>query len=59
MAELKPPETAVVMVPVDLAPCAIVIDVGAAVKVNAGTAMSSEMLAVWVTPPPTPVMVTI
>jgi hypothetical protein len=59
MAELKPPDTAVVMVLVPLAPCASDTDVGDAERVNAGAVTVSETAAVWVTPPPVPVTVTV
>jgi hypothetical protein len=57
MAELKPPNAAVVMVLVPFAPCAIVIDAGDAERLNAGVVTVSETTAVWVTPAPVPVTV--
>ena len=57
IAELKPPETAVVMVLVPLAPCATETDAGEAAMVNPATV--SVTLAVCVKPPPVPVTVTV
>jgi hypothetical protein len=60
IAESKPPETAVVMVELPLAPCATETDVGEAASVKAGTGVEvtvSEMVAVWVMLPPVPVTV--
>lgn len=57
MAELKPPETAVVMVEVPLAPSATETDAGEADCVKAGATTVSETLAVWVRLPPVPVTV--
>ena len=57
-AELKPPETAVAMVLVPLAPCATVTDAGEAEMVNAGGATVNDTVAVCVSPPPVPVTVT-
>lgn len=57
MAELKPPEMAVAMVLVPLAPWATDTDTGDALIVNAGAVTVSETVAVWVTPPPVPVTV--
>jgi hypothetical protein len=60
IAELKPPETAVVMVDLPVLPSAIDTEVGEAASVNAGVAAEvtvSEMVAVCVMPPPVPVTV--
>ena len=60
MAELKPPETAVVMVEEPLAPWATETEVGEAEIVKAGVPAAvtvSETEAVWVRPPPVPVTV--
>lgn len=57
IAELKPPETAVVMVAVPLAPWATDIDVGAAMVNAAGALTVSETDTVCVSPPPVPVTV--
>lgn len=57
IAALKPPETAVVMVLVTLAPCMTDTDVGEAAMVNAGAGTVSETVAVCVIPPPVPVTV--
>jgi hypothetical protein len=59
IAELKPPETAVVIVLVPLAPCTTDTDAGEAVMVNAGVVTVSDTVAVWVSPPPAPVTVTV
>ena len=59
-AELKPPETVVLIVEPPLAPCATETDVGEAAIVKAGTAAAVTvrvMVAVWVSPPPVPVTV--
>jgi hypothetical protein len=59
-AELKPPETVVVMVELPLLPCTTETEVGEAASVNAGVAVAvtvSETVAVWVRPPPVPVTV--
>ena len=60
IAELKPPETAVVMVEVPLLPCATETDVGEAVSVKALTGAEvtvREMVAVWVMLSPDPLTV--
>lgn len=60
IAELNPPETAVVMVEVPLLPAVTVTAVGDAERVNAGVAAAvtvSETEVVSVSPPPVPVMV--
>jgi len=60
IAELKPPETAVVMVDLPVLPCATETDVGEAASVKAGTGAEvtvSEMVAVWVMLPPVPLTV--
>jgi len=60
IAELKPPETAVVSVEVPLLPCATETEVGEAASVKAGTGAEvtvSETLAVCVMLSPEPVMV--
>ena len=58
IAELKPPETAVVIVLVPVAPCTTERAAGEAAMVNADGAVTvSETVAVWVSPPPVPVMV--
>ena len=57
MAELKPPETAVVMVLVPLAPRATVTDAGEAEIVNAGAVTVSVTAAVCVSEPAVPVTV--
>lgn len=57
MAELKPPETVVVMVLVPLDPCTTDSDDGEAAMVNAGAVTVRATVAVWVTPPPVPVTV--
>src|SRR5215475_8218795 len=62
MAELKPPETAVVMVELPDAPLAIEIELGDAemVKLGVGTVVMIMLtLMLWVTLPPVPVMVTV
>ena len=56
-AELKPPETTVVMAPIDLAPGATETEVGEAERVNAVAVTESETVAVCVKPPPVPVTV--
>jgi len=59
IAELNPPETAVVMVLVPLAPWRTDTDAGDAAKVNAGGTLTvSETAAVCVSPPPAPVTTT-
>lgn len=56
VAELKPPETVVVMVDVPLAPCATDTEEGEAASVNGGGAVTLRItLDVWVSPPPVPV----
>jgi hypothetical protein len=60
IAELKPPDTAVVMVETPLLPCATETEVGEAVSVKAGVAAAvtvSEIVADSVRPPPVPVTV--
>jgi len=60
IAELKPPETAVVTVEVPLLPAATETEVGEAARVKAGTGAEvtvSETVAVCVIPPPVPVTV--
>ena len=60
IAELKPPETAVVMVEVPLPPCTTDTEVGEAESVNAGVPAAvtvSDSDAVCVRPPPVPVTV--
>ena len=57
IAELKPPETVVVMVLVPWAPCATDTDAGEAEMVNAGAVTVSDTVAVCVSPPPVPVTV--
>jgi hypothetical protein len=60
IAELKPPETAVVMVEAPLLPCTTETEVGEAVSVKAGLATAvtvSEIAADSVRPPPVPVTV--
>lgn len=57
MAELKPPETAVAIVLVPLAPWATETEAGDAVMVNAGVVTTRETVAVCVSPPPVPVTV--
>jgi len=60
IAELKPPETAVVMVDTLLLPCDTETEVGEAVSVKAGLAAAvtiSEIVADSVRPPPVPVTV--
>ena len=57
IAELKPSKTAVVMVLVPLAPCATETVAGEAAMVNPVTV--SVTVAVWDTPPPVPVTVTV
>jgi hypothetical protein len=57
IAELKPPETAVVMVLVPLAPGATDTDAGEAATVNAGALTVSDRVAVCVSPPPVAVTV--
>src|SRR5258708_1941700 len=62
MAELKPPETAVVIVELPAAPFAIEIELGDAeiVKLGVGTVVMVRLtVVVWVVEPPTPVMVTV
>ncbi len=57
MAEVKPPETAVVMVDLPLLPCATETDVGEAEMVKAGVVDEvtvSETVAVCVIPSPAP-----
>ena len=59
-AESKPPETAVVIVELPLAPCATETDVGEAAIVNAGTGAEvtvRETVAVWVMLSPVPLTV--
>lgn len=59
-AELKPPETVVVIEEDPLLPCTTEIDVGAAASVKAGVAAVvtvSETVAACVRPPPVPVTV--
>jgi hypothetical protein len=58
IAELKPPDTAVVMVETPLLPCATETEVGEAVSVKAGLAAAvtvSEIVADSARPPPVPV----
>lgn len=60
IAELKPPDTAVVRVEAPLLPCTTEREVGAAVSVKAGLAAAvtvSEIVADSVRPPPVPVTV--
>src|SRR4051794_28788124 len=60
MAELKPPETAVVIVELPAAPLAIETELGdaAMVKLGVGTLVTVRLtVVVWVTLPPVPVMV--
>ena len=60
IAELNPPETAVVMVDVPVPFLATVIEVGEADTVKARLTVEdtvSETVAVWVIPPPVPVIV--
>jgi hypothetical protein len=60
IAELNPPETAVVMVELPVLPAATESEVGEADRVKAGVAAAvtvSETVAVWVMPPPVPVTV--
>lgn len=60
IAELNPPETAVVTVELPLAPCTTETEVGEAASVKAGTGADvtvSEMVAECVIPPPVPVTV--
>ena len=60
IAELKPPDTAVVMVETPLLPCTTEMEVGEAVSVKAGLAAAvtvSEIVADSVRPPPVPVTV--
>ena len=59
IAELKPPETAVVMVLVPLAPRATGTDAGEAEIVNAGAVTVSVTVAVCVWVPAVPVTVTV
>src|SRR3954470_10005931 len=62
MAELKPPETAVVIVEGAEAPLAIETELGDAeiVKLGVGTLVTVRLtVVVWVTLPPVPVMVTV
>jgi hypothetical protein len=62
MAELKPPETAVVIVELPAAPLAIDTALGDAemVKFGVATAVTVRLtVVVWVVLPPTPVMVTV
>lgn len=62
IAPLKPPETAVVMVAAPDAFLATVIDAGEAETVKAGDTADATVscrVAVWVIPPPVPVMVTV
>ena len=62
IAELKPPETAVVMVELPLLPCVTDTEVGEAAIVKAGTGAEvtvRETVAVCVSPPPVPVIVTV
>jgi hypothetical protein len=59
IAELKPPETAVVILLVPLAPRATDNDVGEAAMVNAGAVTVRDTVAVRVIPPPIPVTVTV
>lgn len=60
MVELKPPETAVVIVLVPLAPWVTETEAGEAVMVNAVavTVTVKETAVVFVSPPPVPVTVT-
>src|ERR1700733_15125615 len=61
-AELKPPETAVVIVELPAAPLAIDTALGEAEMVKSGVATELTVratVAVWVVLPPTPVMVTV
>ena len=60
MAELKPPESAVLIVELPLAPCATETDVGEALSVKPGTGVAvtvSVMVAAWVMLPPVPLTV--
>ena len=60
IAELNPPDTAVVMVETPLFPCATETEVGEAASVKAGLAAAvtvSEIVADSVSPPPVPVRV--
>jgi len=59
IAELKPPEAVVVMVLVPWTPGMADTDAGEAPMVNAGTVTESETVAVFVSPPPVPVTVTV
>ena len=59
IAELKPPETAVVILLVPLNPRATDNDVGEAAMVNAGAETVRDTVAVRVIPPPIPVTVTV
>ena len=62
MAELKPPETAVVIVELPAAPLAIDTELGDAEmeKLGVGTLVTVRLtVVVWVTLPPVPVMVTV
>ena len=60
IAESKPPATVVLTLLVPEEPCAMVTDAGEAEIVKLGVLPEltvSEILAVWVTPPPVPVTV--
>ena len=57
IAELKPPETVVVILLVPLAPWATETEVGEAEIVKAGAVTVSVTVDVWVMPPPVPVTV--
>ena len=60
IAELKPPDTAVLMVEAPLLPCATETEVGEAASVKAGLAAAvtvSEIVADSERPPPVPVTV--
>ena len=59
IAELKPPETAVVILLVPLDPRATHNDAGEAAIVNAGAVTVRDTVAVRVIPPPIPVTVTV
>jgi hypothetical protein len=59
IAELKPPETAVVILLVPLDPRATHNDAGEAAIVNAGAVTVRDTVAVCVIPPPIPVTVTV
>jgi hypothetical protein len=61
-AELKPPETAVEAVAVELLPLAVETEVGETAIEKSGVAdvvTVNETVVVWVFPPPVPVTVTV